>query len=379
MKQFLKDKNRIVMLSLAVVFLLAVTTYAMTVDNFSDYDAPDYLSFQWADYMKDTGGVPTVNNVVSAFPRWSVEYPYRAIFIQGRMTSSNPKKYELTAIKVYSKIPSTDLFTFEYMAGEKNTMSGSKRGYIRAYINKDKVNGSEDDIRINFAANSPTPVYTLELGEMSFHSNYDVNYFSSGVNAYFDFDFFYDCADEHEQNARNLNISGLTSISGVPYKYIIHCKDHTGFTGGGGSSSGGSSSGSSSGGLSGDKNKGGDDGRHGWGTGDYGGGINKGDIVSGNDGGGYASRPDMELSVPDDWKKPIEDNYNSMPTEEYKPDYPEYIPGEGDTGQTGENWELPRFSDNDGVSGEIQGYKELIPNGEYGLIDFMKPWEEWFE
>lgn len=370
MKQFLKDKKRVAILSLAVVFLLAVTSYAMTVDNFTDYDAPDYLSLQWADYMKDTGGVSTVNNAVSAYPRWSVEYPYRAIFIQGRMTSSSPKKYELSAIVVYSKIPVTELFTFEYTSSEKNTMSSSKRGYIRAYINKEKVNGSEDDIRIVIAANAPTPVTTLELGEMSWKANYDTNYYSSGVNAYFDFDFFYDCADEHQQHANNLNISNLTSISGVHYKYIIHCKNHTGFTGGGGSSSGGSSSGSSSDGLSGDKNKGGDDGRHGWGAGDYGGGVNQGDIVSSDD---------MELSVPDDWKKPIEDSYNSMPTEEYKPDYPEYIPGEGDTGQTGENWELPKFSDNDGVSGEIQGYKELIPNGEYGLIDFMKPWEEWFE
>lgn len=374
MKQFIKDKKRVLIIALAVVLLISVTGYAMTVDSFTDYNPPDYLYIHWYDYMKDdvppdgTSGAATVNNTISNHPRWSVEYPYRAIFLGG-----TPAKV-IDYYVVYSKEPSTDLFTFEYISGNKSTY---QIGRIRAYISSNKI-GAGKDFRIFRVGHNSDGTPSLISGGSE--TRFDVS--GSGVGtsngkAYFSFDFFYDCASEHQQYAGDLNISAVTNINGVPYKYVTKCLDHVGGHNTGGS--GGDSSSSGNGGLSGDKNTSGNGGKHGWGTGDYGGGVNKNDIVSGNDGGGYTSRPDMELSVPDDWKKPIEDNYNSMPTTEYKPDFPEYIPAEGDTGQTGESWELPTWGDNGGVTGDISEYKELKPNGEQGLIDFMSPMEEWLE
>lgn len=330
------NKKPMILIIIAVVLCLAMTSYAMTVDSFTDYNPPDYLYINWYDYMKDdmppdgTSGAATVNNAISNHPRWSVEYPYRAIFLGG--TPSKVIDYYV----VYSKVPTTDLFTFEYTSGEKSTY---QIGRIRAYISSGKV-GSGKDFRIfRVGHNSDGTPSLISSGA---ETRFDVSgsgVGTSGSKYYFSFDFFYDCASEHQQYAGDLNISGVTSISSVPYKYVTKCIDHVG-----GHNTGGSSGGSSSSGSSGQK----------WGNGQYGGGIDwgSGGSPSINSGGGYGSRNDIKLSPSDDWQSTYEGGAGKSYSWEKDSNIPNFdfsitIPpftgkGEGDTGYSGGT--IPDFS-----------------------------------
>ena len=198
---------------------------------------------------------------------------------------------------------------------------------------------------------------------------------------YFYFDFYYSCTHrtEHGQNTQLLNVTGLQNGNVIPYAYNLTCHEHSGggavggnggTDNGGGSTGGGSwwdtGGGNNSGGGSGDININWGGSRppppgsnSGWGNGDYGTGINPDGIIT----------VPPELNVPDDWQTPPVDNWDGGLKGEYNPDFPEYVPGPGDTGDNGSDWDLPAFDMNAGVEGEAGGFREIKPDGETGFME----------
>lgn len=79
-----------------------------------------------------------------------------------------------------------------------------------------------------------------------------------------------------------------------------------------------------------------------------------------------AARSDMELSVPDDWKKLPDElnedasypwqNPDDVPEDSFElPETPYDVQGEGDTGEHGDTWEVPPFTQDDVI---IPNYSE---------------------
>ena len=374
-KRILKDNERILIVFLVVAVALTVITAAQNVSGFDLYEPFDNLMFSWND------------------PNMDRDYPYRAMFLIG--TNRGGANYSGSMLFLYSKKPTTDIFTFRY--SEAARLGGT--GYIEAYFNWREMATDTDEQALRMylisagdldgTENATIPDIKSTGGNVKYYVK-DSGFYFDDNNAYFEFDFYYDCAEEHGGGIRDLSVSGLGSVANVPYDYIIACKRHESLAGGGsgkrpptgGGQTGGGNGGGSGvgdGGTSGGggygggrdgnepppSNGNGDGGRHGWGSGFWGGGVDR----------DYIDNPFEGEEL--DWREPWNDNYNQMP-EEYKPYIPPYTLGAGDTGEDGSDWELPVLNPDDhGVTGEPEGYEEFAADGEYGLIDFMEPyyWE----
>jgi hypothetical protein len=411
MKRILKDNERILIVFLAVAVLLTLASSAQDIGGFSFYKPYDNLNFRWND------------------PNMDIDYPYRTIFLVG--TNTGGSNYGGTLLFLYSKKPTTDIFSFRYQP-----LDGQK-GYIAAYFNWREFGTDTDSQALR--------LYSMTTGMLDGRVNAGVSdidetggnvdyttkpgggFYFDNKDTYFKFDFIYDCASLHGGGISDLQITGLGGVSNMPYDYIIACKSHESQGGGGtgvkppgGGGQGGGGGGDDGGGGDGGDDGGGDDGGggnnpgggNGGGSGGYGGGDDGNEPPPSNgegEGGrhGWGDGPwgggliDDNIKDPfegeeTDWKDPWIDDYNDMPGE-YTPEIPPYTPGTGDTGEDGSDWDLPEIDvDDHGVTGEPEGYvefeppgeegliplepggvqddAEFVPGGEYGLIDFMNPY-----
>ena len=334
-----KIKNNKLMVVTAVC-LVGVLVFGSALGafgaEFKDYKPPSRLDVQLYDWMRPNGS-PSDGTKPDDSPTWQQDYPYRAFLFGGDPNSQGQQKHDSNMFVIYSKLPEIDLFTFEYRAGTK---ARNQTGYIRVRFDPKDPLLVNDDPRIPVDERDPDVMIVKTPGgvgvspgpysvPLSIISNYRID-----LKSYFDFDFYYQCCG-------TLEIKGLKSIMSVPYPYILTCQDPDGSGGGsqmpsnpgGGSSGGGSSGGDSSGGSS-------------------SGGESSG---AGDDPGGGGKPWTGDTAMPD------------------YPDGDAWAGDTGDTGQTGYDWSLPSYGQED-VTGEASGYVELKPGGDgsWGPVE-IKP------
>lgn len=331
MAQNVKHNRQLKVTAAVLVVVIAVGSAVLaSAAGFDDYKPPASLNIQWFDYLKNSGGSPSPGNAVTNYPRWSVQYPYRAVFFGGRKNNSAyaSQKHDSYVYIVFSKVPVTDAFRFTYT----ETKSTYQTGYILAEADPQVVKPvdvpvDEADIRI---------LYHKWTGIESDANDIQVWAFVTWTDTKFYFDFWYKCEPHGSGNGRLLQIDGLGSIDYVPYPYILTC-NASGSSPSSSSGTGqppGSSSSSSGGGES----------------------SEPGGGESSDPGGGESSNPGGGSSGGDLFPPGSQEGKGDV----------------GDTGETGGGWSLPGWRD-EGVSGEAGGFVELVPGGDgsWGPVELV--------
>lgn len=324
-----KDKQlRVMSVALAVAAVMLVTT-SMSAAGFDDYDPPSALNMDW-----------------SGLQPFLSDYPYRAVLFGGRKNSTSfaEQGHDTRMYIIYSKVPSTDAFTFQYVESK-----GSNSGYIRATIDWEKLYGEASDTRVFFHEWTGIDPDDFDRVPASNFVSYGK---PSSSNIYFDF--WYEC-EPHSGGGSHLTVQGLGSVDYVPYGYILHCTGGSAPSSSSGAgakpgSSSGSGGGSSGGGSSGDGSNSG--GGSSGGDSSWGGGLpGDNDPYDNDDDSRYPSGPEPDGGLPAS---------------------NEGRGGTGDTGETGGTWTLPRWGEAD-VTGEAGGFVEMQPggNGEWGPAELL--------
>lgn len=205
----------------------------MVIPGFNHYNPPGILQLQWFDYFKynpNTNHTPSDNNKVTPWPRpfdinlYFKDLPYRAMFYKVYRKVSGG--YEVTLYTVYSKYPTTDLFRFEYQSNYKFNSTGNN-GAILAKFNQTAYQ-KQNDVRVYAtSATYKTSSETCDFGRLTYGTGKELFLQSnkSGSDYYFYFDFAYLCAAHHQQNAKNLELTGLRDLYMVPYPYMLTCAE----------------------------------------------------------------------------------------------------------------------------------------------------------